>query len=150
MSRRPSKCPSTHLSWGHSHANSRPDAGRAGQQTGHLLDPVSRRLDVGSDVRRRQKVAYAAHPPDAVKEFHLVGTSALDSPHGLVGRDAELARLRALVDPVPDESRVLVVLGEAGMGKTVLLADVASIAGNAGMRVLSVAGRESESNLAFA
>ena len=72
------------------------------------------------------------------------------SPHGLVGRDAELARLRALVDPVPDESRVLVVLGEAGMGKTVLLADVASIAGNAAMRVLSVTGWESESNLAFA
>ncbi len=101
-------------------------------------------------MRRRQKVAHAAHPPDTVREFHLVGTSALDSPHGLVGRDAELARLRALVDPVPDESRVLVVLGEAGMGKTVLLADVASIAGNAGMRVLSVTGRESESNLAFA
>ena len=101
-------------------------------------------------MRTRQKVAHAAHPPDTVKEFRLVGTSALYSPHGLVGRDAELARLRALVDPVPDESRMLVVLGEAGMGKTVLLADVASIAGNAAMRVLSVTGWESESNLAFA
>ena len=71
----------------------------------------------------------------------MVRTSALDSPHGLVGRDAELARLRALVDPVADESRVLVVLGEAGMGKTVLLADVASIAGNAGMRAYAGALR---------
>jgi DNA-binding CsgD family transcriptional regulator/tetratricopeptide (TPR) repeat protein len=72
------------------------------------------------------------------------------SPPGLVGRDAELDRLRALVVPAPDESRVLVVLGEAGMGKTVLLADVAGRAGAAGMRVLSVTGRESESTLAFA
>jgi ABC-type sulfate/molybdate transport systems ATPase subunit len=47
------------------------------------------------------------------------------SPPRLVGRAAELDRLRALVAPAPDESRVLVVLGEAGMGKTVLLADVA-------------------------
>jgi predicted ATPase len=69
---------------------------------------------------------------------------------GLVGRNAELDRLRALVDPAPDKARVLVVLGEAGMGKSVLLADVASRAGAAGMRVLSVTGRESESNLAFA
>lgn len=72
------------------------------------------------------------------------------SRHGLVGRDAELARLRALVDPVPDKSSVLVVLGEAGIGKTMLLAEVAKWAGGAGMRVLSATGRESESNLAFA
>jgi len=43
----------------------------------------------------------------------------------LVGRDAELTRLRTLVDPAPDDSRVLVVLGDAGMGKSALLADVA-------------------------
>ncbi len=40
----------------------------------------------------------------------------------LIGRDSELARLRGLVDPPPAESRVLVLLGEAGMGKTVLMA----------------------------
>ena len=67
----------------------------------------------------------------------------------LVGRDAELTRLRTLVDPAPDNSRVLVVLGDAGMGKSMLLADVARRAGSAGMQVLSVTGRESESNLAF-
>ena len=72
------------------------------------------------------------------------------SQHRLVGRDAELTRLRALVDPAPDKSSVLVVLGEAGMGKTALVAEVAKWAGGAGMRVLSVTGRESESNLAFA
>jgi DNA-binding CsgD family transcriptional regulator len=68
----------------------------------------------------------------------------------IVGREAGLARLRALVDPVPQASQVLVVVGEAGIGKTVLLTDAADQARSAGMRVLSVTGRESESKLAFA
>jgi DNA-binding CsgD family transcriptional regulator len=68
----------------------------------------------------------------------------------IIGRDAALARLRAVVDPVPPASQVLLVIGEAGMGKTVLLADAAERARSAGIRVLSVTGRESESTLAFA
>jgi DNA-binding CsgD family transcriptional regulator len=68
----------------------------------------------------------------------------------MVGRDAVLAQLRGLVDPVPWSSRVLVVTGEAGMGKTMLLAEAAERAASAGMRVLSVIGREAESKLAFA
>ena len=68
----------------------------------------------------------------------------------IIGRDAALARLRGLVDPAPRSSQVLLVTGEAGMGKTLLLADVAERARSAGIRVLSVTGRESESRLAFA
>jgi DNA-binding CsgD family transcriptional regulator len=68
----------------------------------------------------------------------------------IVGRDAGLARLRGLVNPAPSASRVLLVTGEAGMGKTVLLADTAERARAAGTRVLQVTGRESESKLAFA
>jgi DNA-binding CsgD family transcriptional regulator len=68
----------------------------------------------------------------------------------IVGRDAGLTRLRGLVDPAPPASRVLLVTGEAGMGKTVLLADTAERARAAGMRVLWATGRESESKLAFA
>ena len=71
-------------------------------------------------------------------------------PASIIGRDAGLARLRALVDPVPESSQVLLVTGEAGMGKTVLLADAAGRARRAGMRVLWVTGRESEARLAFA
>ncbi|HEV3290459.1 MAG TPA: AAA family ATPase, partial [Streptosporangiaceae bacterium] len=71
-------------------------------------------------------------------------------PAAIIGRDAGLARLRALVDPVPQASQVLLVTGEAGMGKTVLLAAAADRARAAGMRVLAVTGRESESRLAFA
>ena len=68
----------------------------------------------------------------------------------IVGREAGLARLRELADQVPLASQVLLVTGEAGMGKTVLLADAAGRAWSAGIRVLSVTGRESESRLAFA
>ena len=68
----------------------------------------------------------------------------------LIGRDSELSRLRALVDPPPVASRALILLGEAGMGKTVLLAETARQARPAGLRVLSVTGRESEQQLAFA
>jgi DNA-binding CsgD family transcriptional regulator len=78
------------------------------------------------------------------------GELPAQQPAALIGRDADLARLRALVDPVPLSSQVLLVTGEAGMGKTVLLADAAERARLAGMRVLSVTGRESESRLAFA
>ena len=69
-------------------------------------------------------------------------------PDRIIGREAALARLRGLVDP--RTGQVLLVIGEAGMGKTVLLDDAAELAQASGMRVLSVTGRESESRLAFA
>ena len=78
----------------------------------------------------------------------MPGSGELSSqqPAPIIGREAGLARLRGLVDPGPQASRILVVTGEAGMGKTVLLADATDRARLAGMRVLSVTGRESESN----
>src|SRR5208283_377287 len=69
---------------------------------------------------------------------------------GLIGRDSEVSLLRGLVDPPSGESRVLVLLGDAGMGKTALLADAARQARSTGMWVLSVTGREPEQYLAFA
>ncbi len=68
----------------------------------------------------------------------------------LVARDDELTQLRELVAPPYDRSRVFLILGDPGMGKTVLLAEAARAARAAGMRVLAAAGRESEQNLAFA
>ena len=68
----------------------------------------------------------------------------------IIGREAALGRLRGLVDPIPQSGRVLLVVGEAGIGKTALLTDAAGRARSAGARVLSVTGRESESRLAFA
>jgi predicted ATPase len=72
------------------------------------------------------------------------------SPEPAVGRDAELARLTALVDTAAAHGQVLVVLGDAGMGKSTLLASAADRARYAGMRVLWATGRESEASLAFA
>src|SRR5690348_18338925 len=86
----------------------------------------------------------------AVGGSGVSGTAAGFSDGGLIGRDAELSRLRGLVDPPPVDTSVLVLLGEAGMGKTVLLAEVVAQAREAGMTVLSAAGRESERDLAFA
>ena len=69
-------------------------------------------------------------------------SSKLTAP--MIGRDAELARVHRLVDSAQDAGQVLVVTGEAGMGKTMLLADAARRARSAGMRVLRVTGWESE------
>jgi predicted ATPase len=68
----------------------------------------------------------------------------------LVGREEELSRLRELAAPPYAESRVLLLLGDPGVGKTVLLAEAAREARSAGMQVLAAAGRESEQDLAFA
>src|SRR5487761_1539941 len=78
------------------------------------------------------------------------GVLPAQQPVRFIGREAALARLRGLVDPARRAAQVLIVTGEAGMGKTVLLADAAERARSAGMQVLSVTGRESESKFAFA
>jgi DNA-binding CsgD family transcriptional regulator len=69
---------------------------------------------------------------------------------GLIGRDRELAGLSHLVDEPPATSRVQVLLGEPGVGKTALLAELTRRARSTGLQVLSVTGRVSERDLAFA
>lgn len=66
----------------------------------------------------------------------------------LIGRSSELTRLQALTGPGGESA--LVVLGEAGIGKSALLADLADYAGARGMRVLSAVGSEEESSLPLA
>src|SRR5580692_11533589 len=69
----------------------------------------------------------------------------------LVGRSAEISRIRALTGPaVEGAERALVVLGEAGIGKSAALADLTHHAGACGLRVLSAVGRERESGLSLA
>src|SRR3984885_5517797 len=86
------------------------------------------------------------------EDSNMPGAGELYSqqPERIIGREAELVRLRGLIDPVPQTSQVLLVIAEAGMGKSMLLADASERARAAGMRVLMVTGRESESKLAFA
>src|ERR1700735_974925 len=83
--------------------------------------------------RRHAQAAAAVEPGDGVNERTgredrpMPGPGGLPSqpPVQIIGRDGGLARLRGLVDPVPAASQVLLVTGEAGMGKTMLLADLA-------------------------
>lgn len=66
----------------------------------------------------------------------------------LIGRDREREQIaRLLVDARSGESGVLVLRGEAGIGKTALLEHAAT--STTGMRVLRTRGIESESELAF-
>ncbi len=66
----------------------------------------------------------------------------------LVGRDIERARLGDLLaDAREGRSGVLVVSGEAGVGKTALISD--AVAGVTGMRVIRVVGVESEATMPF-
>lgn len=68
----------------------------------------------------------------------------------LVGRDDELARIgRLLADARDERSGALVVRGEAGIGKSVLLDHAASVAEAEGFQVVGGIGVESDSELAY-
>jgi predicted ATP-dependent serine protease len=68
---------------------------------------------------------------------------------GLIGRTRECRHLTELLDTVRDgESRVLVVRGEAGVGKSALLQHLVAAAGD--FNVLRATGVESEIDLPFA
>ncbi|MFF1614941.1 AAA family ATPase [Amycolatopsis sp. NPDC058278] len=67
----------------------------------------------------------------------------------LSGRDTELKELGELVDGPADRSGVL-LRGEAGIGKSALVASTAAAASVAGLRVLRTTGAEAERNLAYA
>ena len=78
--------------------------------------------------------------------------SSLAPAHGdsLIGRAAEMARLAALTCPEPDAGPVLVLLGQAGSGKSALLASLGRHARQDGFRVLAISGRQPEATLEFA
>ena len=68
----------------------------------------------------------------------------------IFGRERELARLDELVDGLPERGAALLVRGEAGIGKSALLAAVSRRAEEARMRVLRTTGVQSEAQLPFA
>src|SRR5438132_11245756 len=70
-------------------------------------------------------------------------------PDGLIGRARELSVLRDLLDRLPREGGALVLRGDAGIGKTVLLADAPARAKAAGFQVLTATGVQSETHLPF-
>ncbi|WP_329056032.1 AAA family ATPase [Amycolatopsis sp. NBC_01488] len=67
----------------------------------------------------------------------------------LRGREAELKELGELVDG-PEDRGGVVIRGEAGIGKSALVAETAAAASVAGLRVLRTTGAEAERDLAYA
>jgi DNA-binding CsgD family transcriptional regulator len=72
------------------------------------------------------------------------------APPELLGRERDLAELFALVDGIEERGGALVVRGEAGIGKSALLAAAQERALDRGVAVVSTAGTLSEAQLAFA
>ncbi|MGI5281954.1 AAA family ATPase [Nonomuraea polychroma] len=68
--------------------------------------------------------------------------------HPLVGREAEQQALSAFI--ASPEGGALVLRGETGVGKSVLLEHVADLASATGHRVIRAAGAEAEAELPFA
>jgi DNA-binding CsgD family transcriptional regulator len=68
----------------------------------------------------------------------------------LIGRDEDIARIWSFVEQASSGGGALLVAGDAGVGKTVLLEEVASRAQGVGTRVLRAAGAQFEADLSFA
>jgi len=68
----------------------------------------------------------------------------------LLGRDDELRVLTDLVERAPEHGGAIVVLGEAGIGKSSLARAATDRARTAGLRILDAAGVQAEAQLPFA
>jgi DNA-binding CsgD family transcriptional regulator len=68
----------------------------------------------------------------------------------LVGRDQDVAVVRAFVDDATRHGGSLLVSGEAGVGKTALIEAAAAYATASGMRLLRATGAQFEADVSFA
>lgn len=76
--------------------------------------------------------------------------SQLGSSVHLVGRDRDIAAIRAFVDQAAAHGGALVVSGDAGVGKTSLIEAAMSYAVTVGVRLLRATGAQFEANVSFA
>ena len=67
----------------------------------------------------------------------------------LIGREREIRVLEELIVGANTRGRVLIVRGEAGIGKSCLLAEATRLARDGGMSVFMATGVQSEAHLAF-
>lgn len=70
-------------------------------------------------------------------------------PLALVGRDRELTELSRFVDEARTDGSALLLSGDAGVGKTALMAAAIEMATGAGMRVVRGSGVEYEARSAL-
>ncbi|MBT2523428.1 LuxR family transcriptional regulator [Arthrobacter sp. ISL-28] len=87
---------------------------------------------------------------ERVAEHGAITGAECGLSHSLVGRVTEAERLGGLVESMPSSSQVLVMIGDPGAGKSILLDGTARRARAAGHQVLTATGSETEAYLAFA
>jgi DNA-binding CsgD family transcriptional regulator len=75
---------------------------------------------------------------------------APDRLHDLVGRTADLDRVRAFLDRAAGDGAALLLAGGPGAGKSVLLEEACRTAAERGVRVLRASGVEFEAEVSFA
>ena len=80
----------------------------------------------------------------------MTGVTRGDPSLELIGREAERNRVEAVLGGLQERGGALVVRGEAGIGKSSLLAHGRERATELGVRTLATVGVESEAELAFA
>ena len=85
--------------------------------------------------------------PWAMSDVEIHTRSAVE---GLVGRDLERQVIEAFLDEAVADGSVMVLFGDAGVGKTALLKAAAQAALVAGTRVIRAAGVEFEADLGYA
>lgn len=129
--------------------------GAALRQYQLCVDTLRRELSTAPEAatRRLYEEILRQPPVEAVDAPAASGGPAVedlprDTP--LIGRGAELVRLRAAVDgAVRGSGRVVAIVGEAGIGKSRLVAEVCAEASARGVRVLVGRAHEAEQVLAF-
>ena len=70
--------------------------------------------------------------------------------NAIIGRKSELVRMDASLASVPDGTRVVIIEGEPGMGKTTLWLAGLEVAKDRGWRVLSARPSAAEATFAYA
>lgn len=130
----------------------RPGALQAYRSLVRLLDrelgvpPLPETLALHEDIRADR---LARPTPALASAEHSVRSAEHVAPAAmrLIGRDEQLARLTDAWREVPASGRLVGIVGEPGLGKTVL---ATAIAGHAVGRTIRIAGRASETMLAYA
>ena len=116
--------------------------------------PGDIRCDFPTAYAARRVLAFDTLPPVRLKGkaglaqvYRPTGLARHQEPAGtaLVGRQAELARLEAALNDVEaGQQRLLLIEGEAGMGKSCLLEELSGLCHARGLTVLAGAGHSSE------
>ena len=81
---------------------------------------------------------------------HEMPQTAVTAPQMVISRPTELAAVRELIADPAGRPRALVLTGEAGIGKSTVWSAGVELAREAGWRVLSARGDQTETGLSFA